>query len=211
MNVPRSTQAFTLYCFATAIYLSVGGYLQVRWGLWGIAFNEVVFLALPAVAYVAILGLGFKKILPFSRPSLTDVLIVLLLTALVIAPMELWIHYQEKFWPLPREIETFYKKLLVREGFFHEALKILVLGLLPALCEEIFFRGLLQSLLLPSFGPWKTVLLTAVFFAAAHANPWYFSYYFFLGLFLGWCRQWKDNLSLCVLAHLANNVYSLYG
>ena len=211
MHITRATQAFTLYCFATAVYLSVGGVLQTRWGLGGIAFNEAVFLALPALVYVLATGLDFRKVLPFSVPSLMDVLIVLLLTALAIAPIELWIHYQEKFWPLPQEVETFYKKLLVKETWWHEVMKVLVLAVLPALCEELFFRGLLQSLLLTSFSPWKAVLLTALFFAVAHANPWYFSYYFFLGLFLGWCRQWRNNLSLCVLAHLANNVYSLYG
>jgi membrane protease YdiL (CAAX protease family) len=189
----------------------LGGFLQSRWGLWGVGFNEIVFLALPSLIYVPIARLSLKKTLPFSIPSLRDVLLVLLLTALVIAPIELWIHYQEKIWPLPQNVEVFYKKLLVHQTWAEGLFKLFALALIPAICEELFFRGLLYSLFFPSFGTLKTVLLTSLLFAVAHANPWYFAYYFLLGLFLGWCRSWKDNLSLCVLAHLSNNIYSLYG
>lgn len=211
MTLSRATQAFALYCFLVAIYLSVGGYFQAHWGLWGLAFNETVFLALPSILFVALTGLSFAKTLPWRLPSFQDVLIVLVATALVIVPMELLVHYQEKIWPLPQEVESFYEKLILHRSFGESVLKLFLLAILPAVCEELFFRGLLLSLLRPSFGPVQTVLLTALFFAVAHANPWYFPYYFVLGIFLGWVRQWRDNLALCMLAHFANNLYSIYG
>ncbi len=207
----RATQAFAVYCLAIAVYLSVGGYLQFRLELLGIAINEVVFLALPGLAFAKLGGLSLSKTFPFETPSLKDVLIVLLLTATVIAPVEVLLHFQGKIWPLPQGIETFYQELIRHRTLADSLIKFFVLALIPAICEELFFRGLLQSLLTPAFGALKAVLLVALFFGIAHANPWYFTYYFLLGVYLGWVRHWRNNLALCVLAHLANNVYSLYG
>jgi len=203
--------AFALYAFMVAIYLSVGGLIQAKWDLPGIAFNEVFLLALPAFLFAYFMGLNLKKVFPFRTPAFRDWLLILLLTAIVIVFLETLVYFQEKIWPLPQKIQTFYEQLLVKKNWRESAEKFLILALVPAFCEEIFFRGFLQSLLSQEFPPWKTILLIALFFAVAHANPWYFSYYFCLGAFLAWCRYWRGNLWLCMLIHLANNAYSLYG
>lgn len=207
----RATQAFALYCFLVAIYLSVGGLLQFRLGLLGITINEVFILALPAVLYAKLTGLSLKKVFPIREPQFQEVLLVLLATALVIIPIALLVEYQVKIWPLPSSVETFYEELMRHETWWDAVLKCLVLAVVPAICEELFFRGLLQGMMVSSFGVWKGLFLTALFFAIAHVNPWYFIYYFLLGSFLGGIRHWRNNLLLCMIAHLANNLYSLYG
>lgn len=206
----RATQAFALYCFLVAVYLSVGGLLQFRFGLLGIAINEIFLLAVPGILYAQLTGLSLKKTFPLRRPRFREVLLVLLFTALVIVPIALLVELQVKYWPLPSSVETFYAELMRRETLLETLLKFLVLALIPAVCEELFFRGLLQGMMVSSFGPWKGIPLTALFFAIAHVNPWYFLYYFFLGLYLGGLRHWRNNLVLCILAHFANNLYSLY-
>jgi len=206
----RATQAFALYCFLIAVYLSVGGLLQYRLGLLGISINEIFLLAVPGVLYALGTGLSLKKTFPFRKPTFYEILLVLLMTAVVIVPIALLVQLQQKLWPLPESVESFYQELMKRETVWETGLKILVLAVIPAFCEELFFRGLLQGMMVSSFGKLKGILLTALFFAIAHVNPWYFLYYFLLGAYLGWLRDWRGNLALCVLAHLANNLYSLY-
>ncbi len=207
----RATQAFALYCFLVAIYISVGGLLQFKLGLLGITINEVFILALPAILYAKLSGLSLKKVFPIRQPQFQEVLLVLLATALVIIPIALLVELQTKFWPLPASVETFYEELMRHETWWDAVLKCLVLAVVPAICEELFFRGLLQGMMVSSFGVWKGLFLTALFFAIAHVNPWYFIYYFLLGTFLGGVRHWRNNLLLCMIAHLGNNLYSLYG
>ncbi len=206
----QATHAFALYCFLVAIYLSIGGLLQYRLGLLGISINEIFLLAVPGILYAKFRGLSLKKTFPFRKPSFEEILLVILLTALVIAPIAILVHLQEKVWPLPQKVEAFYKDLLFKKGPIDIFIKILVLAVIPAVCEELFFRGLLQSMLVPYFGSWKGILLVSLFFSMAHLNPWYFLYYFFLGLYLSGLRHYKNNLALCILAHLANNLYSLF-
>ncbi len=206
-----ATQVFALYCFLLAVYLSVGGFLQSRWGLLGISFNEIFLLLLPGLLFAKILGLGIRDTFPLRKMIFREFLWVLLLTALVIAPIEVLIHLQEKVWPLPREVQTFYQDLVSRKTWVEGVWQFFVLALIPAVCEELFFRGLLQGLFVPRFGIWGGIFLTSAFFAVAHFNPWYLPYYFLLGLYFGWLRQWRNNLSLCIFAHFLNNLYSLYG
>lgn len=206
----RATQAFALYCFLVALYLSVGGLLQFRYGLLGISINEIFILAVPGILYAQLTGLSLKKTFPLRKPEFKDVLLVLLFTAVVIVPIALLVQLQIKYWPLPQSVAEFYDTLMKRETWFDTALKFLVLAFVPAVCEELFFRGLIQAMMVSSFGVVKGILLTALFFAIAHVNPWYFIYYFLLGTYLGWLRHWRNNLALCILAHFANNLYSLY-
>ncbi|MCE9625730.1 MAG: CPBP family intramembrane metalloprotease [Deltaproteobacteria bacterium] len=206
----RATQAFALYCFLVATYLSVGGLLQYRFGLLGISINEIFLLAMPGIVYAQLTGLSLKKTFPIRQPTFKEFLLVLVMTAVVIVPIALLVEYQNQFWPLPPTVQTFYDQLMKHEGILDAVLKFIVLALIPAVCEELFFRGLLQGMMVSSFGVTRGLLLTALFFAVAHVNPWYFIYYFFLGTYLGLLRNWRNNLALCILAHLANNLYSLY-
>ncbi|QDT37793.1 ABC transporter permease subunit/CPBP intramembrane protease [Stratiformator vulcanicus] len=48
------------------------------------------------------------------------------------------------------------------------ALKLICLAVVPAVCEELFFRGFLFSAFKPRVGGWWTVLLTAFLFALFH-------------------------------------------
>ncbi len=63
----RATQAFALYCFCVIVYLTIGGIFQARWGLAGIALNQISFLALPALLYAGFVGLPLKKNISFSQ------------------------------------------------------------------------------------------------------------------------------------------------
>jgi membrane protease YdiL (CAAX protease family) len=206
-----ATHGFALFCFLLALYLSLGGWLQYRFGLGGIVLSEVAFLLIPGLLYTKILGLSWEKYFPLRSPKWNEVLATLLLTAVVIAPIEVLLHYQEQFFPLPQQIQTFYENLTRREVWWRGPVQFFALALIPAVCEELFFRGLLQGLFEPRFGVFKSILLTAFFFAVAHVNPWYLAYYFLLGVFFSWLKYWRGNLVLCILAHLMNNLYSLYG
>lgn len=173
--------------------------------------NQFGFLFLPALLYSLITRVPTKSYFPWAKPSWSDILWTILSTALVIAFIEILVHLQNQFFPLPEAIETFYEDLMARKSWRDGVIQIFSLVLIPAFCEEFFFRGFLFGMLEHRFSEKQTLLLTALFFALAHMNPWYLIYYFLLGVFLGGLRTWKGNLALCILAHALNNLYSLFG
>jgi sodium transport system permease protein len=205
-----ATHGFAVFCFVLAIYLSLGGWLQTRLGWGGIVINQVVILLSPALIYVKVTGLNWRKYFSLRLPSLKNTLMTLLLTAMVIAAIEGMVILQQHFLPLPQKIEAFYEALLKRHYWWEGLWQFLALALVPAICEEMFFRGFLQGMMESRYGTWLSMILTSLFFALAHMNPWYFPYYLFLGLYLGWLRVWSGALTLSILAHLMNNLYSLF-
>lgn len=89
-------------------------------------------------------------------------------------------------------------------------LNVLMIAILPALGEEMLFRGVLQ----PVFSEWfrnkhAAVLVTAFLFSAIHLQFFTFMPRFFLGLALGYLFLWGKNLWYPVAGHFANNFLSL--
>jgi membrane protease YdiL (CAAX protease family) len=91
-------------------------------------------------------------------------------------------------------------------------LGILVLALLPALGEEMVFRGCLQSLLGRLWGrPHAAIWVSALLFSAVHGQWMGFVPRCLLGAMFGYLFWHSGSLWTAVLAHFANNLYSFLG
>ncbi|MEM1214643.1 MAG: type II CAAX endopeptidase family protein [Bacteroidota bacterium] len=82
----------------------------------------------------------------------------------------------------------------------------LIAAIVPAVGEELFFRGLLQ----PQFQKWFSspivaIWCTAFLFSAVHMQFAGFFPRFMLGAFLGYLLYWSGSLWLPILAHLVFN------
>jgi membrane protease YdiL (CAAX protease family) len=85
-------------------------------------------------------------------------------------------------------------------------LNLFMIGLLPALGEELFFRGVVQRLL----GQWSgsmhlSVWLTAILFSAIHMQFLGFVPRVLMGALLGYLFAWSGNLWYPIIAHMVNN------
>jgi hypothetical protein len=95
------------------------------------------------------------------------------------------------------------------ESFLKECpplLNLFGLALIPALCEELFFRAGVQNLLQRWFkNPHAAVWVTAALFSLAHGELFAFLPRFLLGALLGYLYVYGRSLLVNVLAHFANN------
>jgi CAAX protease family protein len=82
---------------------------------------------------------------------------------------------------------------------------LFVIGLCPAIFEELAFRGLLQGRLMALLGRNTGILVTAVAFALAHGATLGLPFHFFLGLYLGFLRERTGSLYPGMLLHLVYN------
>ena len=89
-------------------------------------------------------------------------------------------------------------------------LMFLVTALIPAFCEELLFRGLIFSELLP-YGRTIALVASAVLFGLMHQNPRQFLYTTVAGLVLGWLVLESGSLWAAVLLHMMNNTISVIG
>jgi membrane protease YdiL (CAAX protease family) len=77
--------------------------------------------------------------------------------------------------------------------------------LMPAVTEEIAFRGLIQHWLHTVLAPWRAIILASALFAALHLSVITAPYLFLVGMLLGWLK-WKTNsLYPSILIHMVHN------
>ncbi len=84
-------------------------------------------------------------------------------------------------------------------------LLILVTALIPAICEEIMFRGVIQTSLALSGRTWLSIILMATAFMLYHGDPYFLVAPFFAGIYLGFIRHKTDNLFVTMLMHFFMN------
>ena len=85
----------------------------------------------------------------------------------------------------------------------------LMIGVTPAICEELLFRGYVQTRLVRSFGPLIGVVTASAVFAVFHFDPVHVVAVFPLGLFLGWITWRSGSLYPAMLGHFVNNFISV--
>lgn len=81
---------------------------------------------------------------------------------------------------------------------------LLCVAVLPALMEEVFFRGVLLCGL-QSFGKWGSILLCGALFSLYHQNPAQTLYQFCCGAAFALVAVRADSVLPTVLAHFFNN------
>ena len=85
-------------------------------------------------------------------------------------------------------------------------LNILIIGVIPALGEELLFRGVIQKELFSINGKIHlSIWITAFLFSAMHLQFLGFIPRFLIGGLLGYLFYWSGSIWLPILAHFVNN------
>ncbi|RZL16598.1 MAG: CPBP family intramembrane metalloprotease [Hymenobacter sp.] len=87
---------------------------------------------------------------------------------------------------------------------------LLVIAIVPAIAEELVFRGGVQRCLVQWFGSRHVgVWLAAAIFSAIHVQFFGFVPRFVLGLVLGYLYEWSGNILVSMAAHFTQNAFQL--
>ena len=85
-----------------------------------------------------------------------------------------------------------------------------VMAIIPAICEEFLFRGLLVTWFKNKIkNVHIVVFLSAFIFSAIHLQFYGFVPRFLLGLYLGYLFVWTGSLWVCIMVHFINNAMAV--
>ncbi len=108
------------------------------------------------------------------------------------------------------------EQMLSTTGVWNLLLQLVVVALVPAVCEELFFRGALQQIMDKWFGnKHVAVIVAAIVFSLAHGDIYGLVPRFMLGVVLGYLFVRSGSILVNICAHFANNavfvvLYYLY-
>lgn len=116
-------------------------------------------------------------------------------------------------WMLKSEVDN----KIITEAFMSSItikgllLNIFIMAIIPAIGEELFFRGTIQSLFQKSIkNHHVAILITAFIFSAIHMQFYGFIPRFLMGVFFGYLFFWSKSLWLPILAHFTNNFIAVF-
>lgn len=120
------------------------------------------------------------------------------------------LHELEKYM---KDIEDLAKvltfDLLKTESPLIFIVNLIVIALVPAIGEEMTFRGALQKTLHKKMSPSFAIIVTSVIFSAMHLQFYGFVPRFILSVFLGMLYYFGGSIKLNVLAHFCNNAIAV--
>lgn len=139
---------------------------------------------------------------------------------IVISPLIYWIYGLNQQMELPEawsaleasmktaeeESEKTIQLLLSATGTQAFLINILVIAILPAVGEELLFRGVLQNIFRGLFtNPHFAIWVAAILFSALHMQWYGFLPRLLLGAMFGYIYFWSGSIMLSIFAHFINN------
>lgn len=143
--------------------------------------------------------LGLSLVGIFSLQQMLQVYLVL--QEKIPLPEEL----QQQFQELKAAVEAAYNLLVASNSVPELLWVIIVIAVIPAIAEEVMFRGLIQRSVERQSGPLRAALFTGCVFAAFHLNPFAVVPLIALGMYLGFLAYRADSLWVSIAAHFYNN------
>jgi hypothetical protein len=177
---------------------------QVAFRPAGLAWSEVFAFLLPAVVAAAGSNLRVRTYLRLGRPPRLAIALgalvggagYLVAVALLMLAQRLLPH---------RWVELFDPTQIFEGPPWERVLVAAIAVVVAPPCEEIAFRGYVQTTLALRRRPAVAIAAAAALFAAMHLDPVRFPALLFLGCVFGWLAWRAGSLWPAVAAHAANN------
>jgi uncharacterized protein len=177
--------------------------------------NQFFVFMVPALCTIYIL----RRSAPYIKAQVSlrrfpDMVSVGWAIALLIASMPLVFYSSQinKLLSIPEELaaaaeqaETAIKALMRMPDIWALLANLGLIAVLPALGEELLFRGLVQNQLMRRMAPLGAIVLSGAIFSLLHFQMDGFLPRWILGIVLGWAYWRTGNFWIPVLLHFLNN------
>ena len=176
--------------------------------------SSVLIFMLPAIAFSVMAWQGsYFEFLGFKPAEKSPMYVLAILGILLALPVVAWLGKFNDQIPLPEVLKKIesdtnnqIQAFLKINHSYDLLLNVFIMAFLPAVCEEMCFRGVLQRICIQWVKrPWAGIIITAFLFSALHMQFQGFLPRMFLGVLLGAFYWYSGSLWTCILAHFANN------
>lgn len=177
--------------------------LQSYFGLYGVAATEIILLIL-ALLFAKVMGYSLRSLFPVHSPEGLPMLgtILMWISSYILAMVVLLIQYRL----FPGEMETINEGLNDVIYSVPFLVSVIVVALLPAICEEAVHRGVIIHTMYRIRKEWLVVLIMGIYFGLFHANPLRFLPTAILGAVMSYIMLETENMVYSSAFHMINNL-----
>lgn len=206
-GIPSVAEAMLVWIVAMLLMVYLGGIMSLSQPLMGVILPQLFIGVLPLLACLYIKA-DKKRVFGWKRPGIRN----------LVGSVILWIGAGSLVlllsnglaYLLPDNSDSLnqsYAELLSGVPFVGA---LFLIALLPAVCEEIMFRGYLFAACRKKMSLWKAMLVVSVLFGISHMSLIKFVPTALLGLALVYARYRADSLAASSVMHFLNNAFSVF-
>ncbi len=196
--------------------------------------GQILFILLPALIFAKMIYEDVTEIIRFKFPKWEEVLLFILGIVIFIPLSQYYLSIQNYLidvWAssspfihnakslldkLNDMVDKTYGNLLSAHSVLEMLLVIIVVSIVPAVCEEVMFRGFIQKSFEFKVKPIWAAFITAIFFGLYHFNPYALFPLIALGFYLGYAAYKSNSIFVPMSLHFFNNfvaviLFFIYG
>lgn len=198
--VPTSGQAWMLFAFMMVLTWYFQSFLAPS--LVSNAAFQLVVMGFTPVVFALLLTSRPAETLSLKLPRLAPTGIAVLLVFTMHPVVASLGEVAQKLFPLPEGIELALRQLTAGRPLWQ---LLLFLALIPAVCEELAFRGFILRGMAQSHSPWAAILISSVLFGVMHMISAQMLVSSLLGIVLGLLLTRSGSLFPAMLFHVLHN------
>ena len=189
--------------------------------------GQILFIFLPALFFSKWIYGDISKIISLKLPKWKELFLFILGIIILTPLLQSYLYIQNYFIERLAEssqfinsikflldslnelIEKTFGNLIRADNFVEMLLVIITISIIPAICEEVMFRGYIQRSFGFKFKSHIAALLTALFFALYHFNPYGLIPLAIIGFYLGFAAYSSQSLFVPIILHFLNNFFAV--
>jgi membrane protease YdiL (CAAX protease family) len=210
INLNELTKEDTQVIAALKFYQTIGG---------GIG----MFL-IPSLLFPAAIKYPINSLIKYQNKVSPKLIVLAVLSILAATPAISWVYELNQNMQLPaswqaweqtirqmeQQAEAITKLFVAADTWPMLMLNLFVVALVPAVCEEFFFRGiLLQYTRLVFDNAWVAIIVSAIVFSGFHGQFYGFVPRFAMGVLLGYLFVHSGSIFVPIMAHFVNNAMAV--
>lgn len=205
-QIPGMGDVLLLFSILLIVLMLAGSILIMKFGIVGLAGEQLLILGC-TLFYCWYIKTDFKKVFSFRRPPVTGFIAGTIMWVGVYIVMMIMTFVLSKI--LPGSAASAGEDLVVLIGDQPIWVVLLVAALLPAICEEIAFRGFLFGTLSNRYKIVPAIIWTGFIFGAYHMNLVKLVVVGILGGFLAFVVYRTKSIATSMWMHFLNNAFAL--
>ncbi len=204
-QMPGTGDIVLLLSVTLLLMFYIGNYAYLKLGVGGVAIQQVIVLIMP-LAYAWYMKADMKKLFMLNRTKVSSVAGGILLGAGAFFIATVIAALLSPVFSDSLENTQALNDIIAKSPV---PLLFLMVAIMPAIGEELMFRGFTMGALKQVCRPAAAVLLTAVMFAAYHLSVIRFFALLPLSIALSYAAYRTNSIYVSMVMHLINNGFSI--
>ncbi|MCR4793024.1 MAG: CPBP family intramembrane metalloprotease [Lachnospiraceae bacterium] len=202
----RPWMGFVLYGVAMALFCTVCVYMQSNWGIAGLVLTELLLAGL-AVLFAVVRKVKISEVFPIKKFSVRDFFgcLLLLIGGYLVSILSVFVMII--IFPDSASEITSLSGFLY-DGSMNYIVTVIVVALLPGICEESLYRGAILSSFRSFDKEWICIVLVGLFFSINHLSLLRGPFTFIIGMLFAYVMVKKNNILLTMMMHFGLNFFS---